>query len=293
MPIITSTYSAPAPIPFEKPNIQSSDVNNTQASQDTFLATIADQRALGVITSNTTLVANRDIYNPVSTAGGAVTITLPSGANHTTQPIFIKKISNDLTAITIQRASTDVIESPFVPLTTPTATSITLVLPNESIALYPTLVGGVHQWRVVSYSGETKSVYARAFRNATQSIANAGFIKVQFNAETSDVYNLYDPTTNHRFTCPVAGVYEVSASVAIGPTAGSSDMVASIYKNGSEIARGSRVTNTGAINSIVLGLYVPAVVNDYFEIFVFNAGVVKTAEAGSGSTYGVFSLKYR
>jgi hypothetical protein len=288
----TITPVSTASIVNGQPN-DATEVKNGFDNLNGYLTGIDDQRALSVSTSNSSLVANRDIYNPVSTAGGAVTKTLPSGVDHFTQPICIKKISNDLNVLTIACVGSDVIESPFVALTTPTATSITLVLPNEEIWLYPTLVSGVYQWRVVSYNGNVKPVYARAFRNATQSIPNTGFNKIQFNAETSDVYNLFDSTTNFRFTCPVTGVYEISASLAIAPGT-SSDCVASIYKNGTEIARGSRNTLAGAMNSVVFSLYEEVTATtDYFEIFIFNSGATRTVEAGAGATYGVFNLKHR
>lgn len=283
------TYTPSPTIPFAKPLIQSADVNTQTTTLNTYLGGIDDQRALAVQTANITLTANRDVYVPVNSTGGAFTVTLPDATTHTTQPIIIKKVSNDLTEITIQRAGSDTIENPYAVATTPVATSITLVLPGEYVALYPTGT----TWRVVNYGGNPNVVYARAFRNATQSIANSGFNKIQFNAETSDVYNLFDSTTNFRFTCPVTGIYEISASVAVAPGT-SSDCVASIYKNGSEIARGSRTTSASAINSIVFSLYEKVTsTSDYFEIFLFNSGAVRNAEAGAGSTYGIFNLKSR
>jgi hypothetical protein len=129
MSFITTTYTAVSTAPITDGLINSgAPVKNSFDTVNTFVGAIDDQRALAVQTTTYSIVANRDIINLCSTAGGDFTVTLPEGVNHTTQPIFIKKVGDDFNTLTISIAgsSTDRIELPWGSLATPIATTLTL-----------------------------------------------------------------------------------------------------------------------------------------------------------------------
>ena len=122
------------------------------------------------------------------------------------------------------------------------------------------------------------------FRNASQSISNATFTKVQFETEDFDAAGNYDNSTNYRFTAPIAGVYQFNSACRINDIGVGNIAILSLYKNGSELTR----VEEGAVSvtadvtpkiSTVLDL----AANDYIEIFIRQvSGVSKDLQAESG-----------
>jgi hypothetical protein len=230
--MFTPSYTNTTPIPFGKSLIESDDVNSTQLAQDTYLGNIDDQRALSVVTSNTTLVANRDVWVPVSTAAGNVTITLPAAANHTTQPILIQKVSQDTNRLIIQRAGSDTIDNPYSPLSIPITTSIELINPGESARLYPQ--PSTSYWRGV-YNNNTRLVSC-VVSSGSQTFANSSTTTaVQFGTGTtiSDRTGMHSEVTNNtRFTVNVTGSYEVKAAIRFADNTGGNAVGTWLLRNG-------------------------------------------------------------
>ena len=119
----------------------------------------------------------------------------------------------------------------------------------------------------------------RAFgQTSNQSVTPDTWTKVQFNAESFDTDNCYDPTTNFRFTANKAGYYFFNTGVlAIAETG--KYVQTTIYKNGSAYDRGVRVgatDNEGLSNQGAL-IYLNGS-SDYVEVFcIINAGSVSEA----------------
>jgi hypothetical protein len=57
------------------------------------------------------------------------------------------------------------------------------------------------------------SLLCKAYRNGAQSIANNAATKVQLNAESFDLGNLFDKDTNYRFNVATTGYYQVAAQI--------------------------------------------------------------------------------
>lgn len=79
----------------------------------------------------------------------------------------------------------------------------------------------------------------QAYRTANQTLGgNNTFTKVQFTAENFDTDNLYDNSTNYRFTPNTSDKYMIYSHVQIGATAVDRNGISeiAIYKNGSKIA---------------------------------------------------------
>ena len=113
-----------------------------------------------------------------------------------------------------------------------------------------------------------------AYANATQSISNATFTKIQFQTKEFDTNSNFDSTTNYRFTPTVAGYYFISGTINFNGTLATSQNLISIYKNGSEFKRGGQVLTNAANNAT--GITVTALIQfngstDYVEIYGYQA----------------------
>jgi len=130
-----------------------------------------------------------------------------------------------------------------------------------------------------------------AYLSSDQSVSNATATKVQINTEVFDTDNMYDNSSNYRFTPTVAGKYYVYASIKLF---GNGDIEASnthIYKNGS-IYRGAAfdpVNTSNAMNASNLFNAATISMNgssDYLEIFgLVQSGGTTTLEAGTKNTF--------
>ena len=130
---------------------------------------------------------------------------------------------------------------------------------------------------------------ARAYRSlgaSVQTIPTGTWTIVQFNAETFDIQNEYDNTTNFRFTATKAGYYQVNASVMWSSWNTSSVFYVSIYKNAAEYARNYFVAPSASGGSVPVSDIVYLSTGDYIDVRVYqNTGVDKTIEPGNAYTY--------
>jgi len=141
----------------------------------------------------------------------------------------------------------------------------------------------------ISSTGLSTQVGAPAFSaysNTTQSISNITWTKVQFNIEEFDTNSNYDNSTNYRFTPTVAGYYQINAAAYISSLAGY-QIVATIYKNGTMIKKGSFIYGaSGDTSGVVSALVYLNGSTDYIEIYCFqNSGTSKTIYGDVSSTY--------
>lgn len=205
------------------------------APQNNFISAIDDLRDLGVLTSNTVLVQNRDIMAAMDAASGNRSFTLPAATGQRF-PITLKKVDTSSNTVTINRAGSDTIEDPTNPLLSPTATSFVLRLPDEAITLYPF---GTTQWRVVKHYKPNR-IYAAAYQTSPQALtvaANETLVNFQNDSTPpfgADPYGFFDISTN-RFTPLMPGRYLITST--IGFQSGSSAYgFISIDRNGSRVA---------------------------------------------------------
>lgn len=117
-------------------------------------------------------------------------------------------------------------------------------------------------WNTTALSNPYKF---RARRTSALTLGSSTFQKMTFNTEDFDTNNNYDNATNYRYTAPVSGFYQFNAVVH---AAGSTVVVCSLYKNGSEYQRGQQTGPSGAN----LADLVQATAGDYFEIWCFYDG---------------------
>ena len=137
-----------------------------------------------------------------------------------------------------------------------------------------------------------------AHLSAKQDIADAANVKVNFNTEVYDTGNMYDNSTNYRFTPTVAGKYLVYADLRISNSSGSQlyQAYTYIYKNGSNYA--SSEHDPQDTRSTTQNLPIQAVVDmngssDYVEIFGFinvGSGTPKFEAGTKSSRFGAYRI---
>jgi len=130
-----------------------------------------------------------------------------------------------------------------------------------------------------------------AYLSSDQSVSSATFTKVQINTEVFDTDNMYDNSTNYRFTPTVAGKYFVYASIKLFGNGDIENSNTHIYKNGS-LYRGAAfdpVNTSNAMNAS--NLFNAAIVSmngssDYLEIFgLIQSSGTTIFETGTKNTF--------
>jgi hypothetical protein len=299
------SFFSPAYTPESTATILNGQPNDATPVKDgfdtlnTFTGIIDDQRALTEQTSGPiNLVANRDIYVPVNCAGGAVTVNLPSGVNVTTQPITIHKVGGDYNAVTIglQNAS-DRIDSPWLSVSSPTLTSITLRFPGQRITLFPILKSGVYNYRVLD-SNEAELYYltradvfkASGSQTLTANVtANSAMDTVTAGSNRFGFYN----TTTYRYTPTIAGEYAVYGG-AVFNAGSSANLILEVHKNGVVAKRLGQTVATADYTHGAGGM--PLMANgstDYFTIALTALTNTRTTTSGSAYQFGSFQLVAR
>ena len=120
----------------------------------------------------------------------------------------------------------------------------------------------------------------------SQFVGAGRFIKATFQTKEFDTANCFDNTTDFRFKPPVAGYYQVSATLK-NAQVGGGDWGAMIYKNGVLYKSGSEISLTGSVN---LQSHVSALVylngsSDYLEVFAFCDYTTNIAASQSASFF--------
>jgi len=116
-----------------------------------------------------------------------------------------------------------------------------------------------------------------AYAGSATSLTGGGFTKVLFNTEEFDTNSNF---ASSRFTPTVAGYYQINGSVSVGTT---TQLVCSIYKNGTEFKRGTNVTSSNNQSVVSSVIYFNGS-TDYVEIFGYS-GVTQDTNANAWLTY--------
>lgn len=111
-----------------------------------------------------------------------------------------------------------------------------------------------------------------AYKNASQSVNNATFTKIAFQAEDFDSNGNYDNATDYRFTPTVAGAYLIISRVGWSPTLVDQKLLlSSIYKNGTRTIDGTTTTSGTSDHGVfVAGLVQMNGSTDYVEIYGYQ-----------------------
>lgn len=109
------------------------------------------------------------------------------------------------------------------------------------------------------------------------------FEPVPFDTRGGDAGPLvcYDPSssvdvTTHkgRFTCQVPGDWDLRAAMNLSPGASTQHYILTLYKNGTEYARGSDfwqgLASPSSIGLLVAPPAIPLIIGDYVEVFFYS-----------------------
>ena len=116
-----------------------------------------------------------------------------------------------------------------------------------------------------------------AYAGTVTSLSGGAFTKVLFDTEEFDTNSNF---ASSKFTPTVAGYYQINSSVSVGT---GTQLVCSIYKNGSEYKRGTNITvsSNQSVSSSVLYCNGST---DYVEIYCYN-GVLQNTNTGIALVY--------
>src|SRR4030042_30099 len=128
-----------------------------------------------------------------------------------------------------------------------------------------------------------KQSSSRAFRDITnQAIPTGIWTKVQLNAESYDIQDEFDSTTNHRFVAKTAGTYLVIGAIYLDWLLDAKSAFAYIYKNGASLAGNQEIMGVNTDCMVQCATAVQLAINDYLELYVFhNKGSDSNVVAGS------------
>lgn len=105
-----------------------------------------------------------------------------------------------------------------------------------------------------------------AYVGSAQTINTGGATKIQFGTEEYDTASCYDAATNYRFTPNVAGYYLVTGRITTA-TAGVTQLVPFIYKNGSQAYGGANQTATNTYSGVAAAVVSMNGSTDYVELY--------------------------
>ena len=127
----------------------------------------------------------------------------------------------------------------------------------------------------------------RVYADTSQTITSGTQQKVTFGTETFDSNSNF---ATSRFTPTVAGYYQLNATVRIAGVSSTDECMLTIWKNGSEYARGTNEQGTEQGNNFysmqVSDIAYANGTGDYFEIYIQQtSGVNKDITNGSNISY--------
>jgi hypothetical protein len=127
----------------------------------------------------------------------------------------------------------------------------------------------------------------RAYIDGSQTITSGSQQKVTFGTETFDTNSNF---SSSRFTPTVEGYYQLNATVRISGSSGLGEVMLTIWKNGSEYARGTNEQGTEQGNNFysmqVSDLAYANGTGDYFEIYIQQTtGGNRDTTAGQNISY--------
>lgn len=119
----------------------------------------------------------------------------------------------------------------------------------------------------VAGEGPAFSVYRAT---SDQSFSITSYTKVQFNTVTFDTASAWD-AANYRFRPLVAGYYQLNLNLSVGASGTYGEVIASIYKNGSESAWAAvaPIATSGRNSPTVSSVIYLNGSTDYVEGFVY------------------------
>ena len=111
-----------------------------------------------------------------------------------------------------------------------------------------------------------------AYRSSSQSSLSTGWNKVQLDAEDYDPESKFDSTTNHRYTVPVSGYYNIHLGCRVVNASGASRHVSGgVYVTGTDRLRFFEHNFSGDGNMTATGSFRAYLEkDDYLELYFYT-----------------------
>lgn len=126
----------------------------------------------------------------------------------------------------------------------------------------------------------------RAYRQAAANSGNGAFAAIVFDNKTYDTGTNFSTGTG-LFTAPVAGFYQFNAQ-AEGASS-SVEWAISLYKNGSEVSRGSRTKSSTSLPASTVSDCIQLSANDTVGVYCFATSTTALDVSGSPDVNNYFS----
>lgn len=298
---IRPPFTAGPTITFKKAKMQSKDVNDQTIPLNSLAASISDQRASVVITSNTTLVGNRDIFNPVSADTSNITLTLPAVSSHNSQPIriynrstILPNVAGTAGTVIINTVGSDTIINPFN--SNASGTSLRMVIPGECFDIYPVAAG---VWCVaVLYDGAAN--FPNFHANRAADLNNAGtYSVIDWTVKSSSIPGFeawddggYFDLLNDRYT-PRLGVradyeFKMQSNWSAGTSA---DLNTYLVRNEDSPQAQAQMTTSGSFGAHRTMECELNGTTDYVTARAGSFGATRTLVGSTGNRYLFFEGK--
>ena len=118
-----------------------------------------------------------------------------------------------------------------------------------------------------------------------QALSAATYTKIQFNAETVDTNNNFDPTTNYRFTPTIPGKYLLTAQVLYVSLGSTDTFAVQIRKNGVLLNVAQNQAPAASQTSQITSIVDANGTTDYFEIYGYRGGAGNVSFGSNITTF--------
>ena len=177
-----------------------------------------------------------------------------------------------------------------------TGTTLTLGTSGDTISI-PSGVTIANSGTATGFGGTNTPAF-EAYRSDNQGISDGVWTKVQFDVEEFDTNNMYDNSSNYRFTPTTSGKYLCYYVVRGGNDGGSTlnNVSVKFYKNGSNYQTSTSTTtnfyNNPGANATLASTQI---VNfngssDYLEVFCYIDTTANSPDVGQNSIFGAMKI---
>lgn len=235
---------------------------------------------LPIGTNGFALVADSAQASGVKWASAAISNSDITGQSADTSPATDDLvITSDTSATALKKVTLENLYKVINGLTAETAVAMS----TDLVPIYDASATAPRKMTIDNLVGGIRPIFL-AYRNATQSIANATSVKVQFNNEQFDDGNMFDSSTNFRFTPTVAGKYLLVACVNIDGTVDTARVSVMIQKSGGDAAGAQAHASTNSQQGMSVSTIQSANGStDYFEVYIVQSSGSSQNTTASGA----------
>ena len=122
-----------------------------------------------------------------------------------------------------------------------------------------------------------------AYVGTNQNLTSGVTTKLALDTEEFDILSCYD-AVNYRFTPNVAGFYQVNAAMTYGASAGATEGLIYIYKNGGQFKTGTFLIGASAAVTASALIQMNGT-TDYIELFGYVVAATPVVNSGEKNTF--------